>query len=76
MCLPGQIELGGCVLNGWAPGVVNNDSQSPLLLGMGAQHRGTLNGKNFCPNNGLLLSPPRTLSVCHQPSALFLNNWH
>lgn len=53
MCLPGQTELGGCVLNGWAPGVLNNDSQSPLLLGMGSQHRGTLNWKNFCPNNGL-----------------------
>lgn len=30
MCLLEQIELGGCVLNGRAPGVLNNDSQSPL----------------------------------------------
>ncbi len=31
MCLFEQIELGGCVLNGRAPGVLNNDSQSPLV---------------------------------------------
>lgn len=30
MCLTEQIELGGCVLNGWAPGGLNNDSQLPL----------------------------------------------
>lgn len=30
MCLLEQIGLGGCVLNGRAPGVLNNDSQSPL----------------------------------------------
>lgn len=29
-CLLGQIELGGCVLNGRAPGVLNNDSQLPF----------------------------------------------
>lgn len=77
MCLLEQIELGGCVLNGRAPGVLNNDSQSPLcLLGVGVRCRRSLNGKIFCPNNGLLLSPPCALSVCHQPSTLFLNNWH
>lgn len=30
MCLLGQIEFAGCVLNSLAPGVLNNDSQSPL----------------------------------------------
>ena len=40
------------------------------------RRRRSLNGKEvFCPNNGLLLSPPYALSVCHQPSTLFLNNW-
>lgn len=42
------------MLNGRAPGVLNNDSQSPLarLLGVGVQRRRSLNGKIFCPNNG------------------------
>lgn len=30
MCLTEQIELGGCVLKGWAPGGLNNDSQLAL----------------------------------------------
>lgn len=30
MCLTEQIELGGCVFKGWAPGGQNNDSQLAL----------------------------------------------
>lgn len=47
-----QIELGGCVLNGRAPGVLNNDSQSPLARLWERSAGERLNGKIFCPNNG------------------------
>lgn len=60
MCLSVQIELGGCVLNGWAPGGLNNDSQSPPYpLGVGEQ-RSAAQGEPEWKN---LLSKQRPAAV-------------